>query len=239
MFDLFVGSIRLPATATLVMVSFRLAVALHERHDVLFVLWLSLLFCLSTPLGNLHINFSSKGWNPDVEKVIEPYIYELIGESNDDTFTTFHVPSPISGSITTNIYVIALRDACLFDNLKHSTEPAALVPCFSFCSTPVLRPAAAEGGSISAEHGLGLMKAPHVHYSKTDDAIEMMKQVKQLFDPKGIMSEYPQEIAPTYFSFNLHRKLWLTHLSCIFFYFFIYLFIFSLFAPSDPYKYIV
>jgi FAD/FMN-containing dehydrogenase len=48
--------------------------------------------------------------------------------------------------------------------------------------------AAAEGGSISAEHGLGLMKAPHVHYSKTDDAVQMMRSIKQVFDPKGIMS---------------------------------------------------
>ena len=32
------------------------------------------------------------------------------------------------------------------------------------------------------------MKAPHLHYSKTEEAIQMMRQVKKLFDPKGIMS---------------------------------------------------
>ena len=32
------------------------------------------------------------------------------------------------------------------------------------------------------------MKAPHLHYSKTEEAIQMMRQVKNLFDPKGIMS---------------------------------------------------
>lgn len=32
------------------------------------------------------------------------------------------------------------------------------------------------------------MKAPHVHYSKSQDAIESMKRIKQLYDPKGILS---------------------------------------------------
>lgn len=45
-------------------------------------------------------------------------------------------------------------------------------------------------GSISAEHGLGLMKAPYLKYSQTDDSIQLMKKMKQLFDPNGIMNPY-------------------------------------------------
>ena len=45
-------------------------------------------------------------------------------------------------------------------------------------------------GSISAEHGLGLMKAKHIGYSKSADMIDMMKQVKQMFDPNGILNPY-------------------------------------------------
>jgi FAD/FMN-containing dehydrogenase len=45
-------------------------------------------------------------------------------------------------------------------------------------------------GSISAEHGLGIMK-PHVlHYSKDENMITTMRSIKQLFDPKGIMNPY-------------------------------------------------
>lgn len=48
----------------------------------------------------------------------------------------------------------------------------------------------AESGSISAEHGLGVMKAPHIAYSKSPESILMMKKVKAMFDPKGLMNPY-------------------------------------------------
>ncbi|TNY21825.1 FAD linked oxidase [Rhodotorula diobovata] len=47
---------------------------------------------------------------------------------------------------------------------------------------------AKRNGSISAEHGLGLMKANHVHYSKTEPAIALMQQIRRLFDPRGILN---------------------------------------------------
>jgi FAD/FMN-containing dehydrogenase len=46
------------------------------------------------------------------------------------------------------------------------------------------------GGSISAEHGLGLMKAKHISYSKSENLVESMKHIKALFDPLGIMNPY-------------------------------------------------
>ncbi|PVV04047.1 hypothetical protein BB560_001464 [Smittium megazygosporum] len=45
-------------------------------------------------------------------------------------------------------------------------------------------------GSISAEHGLGVMKANCLKYTKSPEMIESMKQIKQLFDPKAIMNPY-------------------------------------------------
>ncbi|KAL7418713.1 D-lactate ferricytochrome c oxidoreductase [Cryptotrichosporon argae] len=77
--------------------------------------------------GNLHLNIVASKYTDEVEKVIEPYVYELVSELE---------------------------------------------------------------GSISAEHGLGVMKAPHVHYSKSEESIALMRKVKHLFDPKGIMNPY-------------------------------------------------
>ncbi|KAF9154843.1 hypothetical protein DFQ26_009938 [Actinomortierella ambigua] len=45
-------------------------------------------------------------------------------------------------------------------------------------------------GSISAEHGLGLMKAPHLHYSKSPSMIGLMQKIKKLIDPNNIMNPY-------------------------------------------------
>ncbi|KAL7909549.1 hypothetical protein GGI35DRAFT_386692 [Trichoderma velutinum] len=45
-------------------------------------------------------------------------------------------------------------------------------------------------GSISAEHGLGLAKKKYVQYSRNETVIGLMKQIKKLYDPNGIMNPY-------------------------------------------------
>ena len=45
-------------------------------------------------------------------------------------------------------------------------------------------------GSISAEHGLGFKKRNYMHFSKPEAAIHLMKQLKPIFDPKGILNPY-------------------------------------------------
>ena len=47
---------------------------------------------------------------------------------------------------------------------------------------------ASHRGSISAEHGIGAMKTHALHYSKSGISIELMKKIKNAFDPKGIMN---------------------------------------------------
>jgi (R)-2-hydroxyglutarate---pyruvate transhydrogenase len=43
-------------------------------------------------------------------------------------------------------------------------------------------------GSISAEHGLGQLKNEYLEYSKHSDVVQVMKLVKAVFDPNGIMN---------------------------------------------------
>lgn len=43
-------------------------------------------------------------------------------------------------------------------------------------------------GSISAEHGVGLVKKPFLHFSRSAEEIQLMRQVKAAFDPKGILN---------------------------------------------------
>ncbi|GIC90157.1 FAD-binding oxidoreductase [Aspergillus udagawae] len=77
--------------------------------------------------SNLHLNISVRQYNREVEKAIEPWVYEWIQKRN---------------------------------------------------------------GSISAEHGLGLAKKEFIGYSQNDTMLKLMKQLKTLYDPNGIMNPY-------------------------------------------------
>src|SRR5690606_38227716 len=44
------------------------------------------------------------------------------------------------------------------------------------------------GGSVSAEHGVGLLKKDYLHYGRSAEEIALMKQIKKAFDPNGVMN---------------------------------------------------
>ncbi|KAG8416580.1 D-lactate ferricytochrome c oxidoreductase [Metarhizium acridum] len=77
--------------------------------------------------SNLHLNIAIRRYDKEVEKVLEPYVYEWIEKRQ---------------------------------------------------------------GSISAEHGLGLAKKNYIGYSRNETMIGLMKQIKTLYDPNGIMNPY-------------------------------------------------
>jgi FAD/FMN-containing dehydrogenase len=43
-------------------------------------------------------------------------------------------------------------------------------------------------GSISAEHGVGLTKKPFLHFARSENEIQIMKQIKSVFDPLNIIN---------------------------------------------------
>lgn len=45
-------------------------------------------------------------------------------------------------------------------------------------------------GSVSAEHGLGFKKKDFIYHSKSKAAVKLMKQMKKLLDPNGILNPY-------------------------------------------------
>ncbi|HHX88927.1 MAG TPA: FAD-binding oxidoreductase, partial [Paracoccus sp.] len=44
------------------------------------------------------------------------------------------------------------------------------------------------GGSVSAEHGIGLHKKPWLSYSRSDAELDLLRRMKGLLDPKGILN---------------------------------------------------
>lgn len=64
------------------------------------------------------------------------------------------------------------------DEIKHALEPW------------LYEWVAHERGSVSAEHGLGLHKSKYLELNKGKQSLELMKQMKGMFDPQGILNPY-------------------------------------------------
>ena len=52
----------------------------------------------------------------------------------------------------------------------------------------VYRPLAGVGGSVSAEHGIGLDKKPYLTWCREGPEVELMRRLKRALDPKGILN---------------------------------------------------
>lgn len=79
-----------------------------------------------------------------------------------------------------NLHVSVLKpDAMDADAFEHACERVTGLLC------DVLEK---HGGSISAEHGVGLLKKPYLSRVRSAAEIELMRQMKRVFDPHGILN---------------------------------------------------
>ena len=52
----------------------------------------------------------------------------------------------------------------------------------------------AHGGSVSAEHGIGVLKRDYLHLSRSPEELELMRRLKHALDPRGILN--PGRVIP-------------------------------------------
>ncbi|MBK8183478.1 MAG: FAD-binding oxidoreductase [Candidatus Competibacteraceae bacterium] len=73
--------------------------------------------------------------------------------------------------------------------LKPATmEPAIFAKKCGAVSPHLFAALQRHGGSISAEHGVGLTKKPYLHYTRDESEVNYLRAIKQAFDPNGIMN---------------------------------------------------
>jgi FAD/FMN-containing dehydrogenase len=114
------------------------------------------------PVDNLRDRIKGMGWNNNrkEEERTEPIVtgYGHLGDSN------LHLNCVWPGQYG------------MHEPLRNAIEP------WVYEETEKVK------GSISAEHGVGVMKAKHLHHSKNPFAISMMRMLKQQFDPHNILN---------------------------------------------------
>jgi glycolate oxidase len=54
--------------------------------------------------------------------------------------------------------------------------------------TEIFRRVVELGGTLSGEHGIGIAKRPYMHIAMPDINLELMRGIKRVFDPNGIMN---------------------------------------------------
>ena len=110
-----------------------------------------------------------------------PELFQLIEELR----AGYHLPIPSFGHVGDgNIHVNLLVDPSDPDALSR----AATAERRLFQGVVTL------GGSISGEHGIGFAKAPFLGLELSSETIALMRRLKQVFDPNGILN--PGKIFP-------------------------------------------
>ena len=79
-------------------------------------------------------------------------------------------------------------DGNIHVNFVVDREDKAAVSRARKCVAETFQLAVDLGGTISGEHGIGYVKAPYLEYAVDRPTLEIMKAIKNVFDPKGILN---------------------------------------------------
>jgi len=74
------------------------------------------------------------------------------------------------------------------DNLHVLSGPYADEATLLAVETLVYETVGRFGGAVSGEHGIGAVKRPFLHLSRSPEVLAVMRDLKQLFDPTGVLN---------------------------------------------------
>lgn len=73
---------------------------------------------------------------------------------------------------------------CLLVDAKDESLMARVEPCIA----EMFQAALSLGGTLSGEHGIGLVKAAYLEWEHGRAGVELMRAIKRVFDPRGILN---------------------------------------------------
>ena len=79
-------------------------------------------------------------------------------------------------------------DGNIHVNFMCNREDADSIARARLCVSEAFQLSVDLGGTISGEHGIGYVKAPYLDYAIDKPTLEIMKGIKQVFDPNGILN---------------------------------------------------
>lgn len=126
-------------------------------------------------------------------------VHVLVGQCNHDQHFDISLPIPLIGSTIKNILkevlsIPKVENVYAFGHMADGNihlivgkeeESEELI---SQINDVVYGPLKSIGGSVSAEHGIGVHKKKYLPLCRTSEEINLMKTLKQVMDPKGILN---------------------------------------------------
>jgi glycolate oxidase len=79
-------------------------------------------------------------------------------------------------------------DGNIHVNFMCDRDDAASIARARECVAETFQLAVDLGGTISGEHGIGYVKAQYLNYAIDKPTLEVMKGIKKVFDPNGILN---------------------------------------------------
>lgn len=118
------------------------------------------------------------------------------GDENHNSYSRDRVTVVAYGHLGDgNLHLNVSAPAEAFSDSESKNTGDGIAALASALEPWVYEATAAARGSVSAEHGLGRMKAEHAPLSKPAEALDLAASVKAVFDPRGILN--PGKLLPS------------------------------------------